>query len=100
METSPFTPDAGAGPDQRFVWSGQPARPAAVLSAPPPPAPVYSRWRGGETSFGPLGRIGCTVVVLGIAAWLFLVEPLCGVIWTVVACPLALSSIWKRERVS
>jgi hypothetical protein len=100
METSSFSPGTGPGPDQRFVWTGEPTRATSVPPSPPPAPVVYSRWRGGQTSFGPVGRIGCTVVMLGIAAWLFLVEPLCGVIWTVIACPLALTSIWKRERVS
>jgi hypothetical protein len=85
--------------DPRFSWSGGPPQQRPV--APPvPTAPVaYSRWRGGSTSFGPLGRIVATVLVVGIGVGALFADPLSGIIWLVIAGPLALPSIWKRERV-
>jgi hypothetical protein len=38
----------------------------------PVPAPVYSRWRGGTTTFGPVGRSAITVVIALVAAILTL----------------------------
>ena len=34
----------------------------------PVPDPVYSRWRGGTTTFGPIGRIGWTLGVSSVGA--------------------------------
>jgi hypothetical protein len=89
--------------DPRFSWAPGtelPSRPA------PPPAPAtalrpvaYSRWRGGSTSFGPMGRLVATLLVVGIGVALLVVDPLSGIIWLAIAGPLALPSIWKRERI-
>lgn len=67
-------------------------------------APEYteSRFRKGTTSFGPVGRISWTIVVVllpifvgvfgGIAGILFLAA------WCGVVAPMALRDLWKKER--
>jgi hypothetical protein len=80
-------------------------------------APEFSRWRGGATSFGPLGR---TLLTLGAIVMLIVGYPLLrGLIYAVggvdipgiglvvlyacAALPAGaymLSRVWKRERIS
>jgi hypothetical protein len=80
-------------------------------------APEYSRWRGGATSFGPIGRV---LLTLGVLVLLVVGYPvLRGLVFTVVgidvpgggfvvmyvcvAIPAGaylLSRVWKRERVA
>jgi len=80
-------------------------------------APEFSRWRGGATSFGPVGR---TLLTLGVIVMLIVGYPLLrGLIYTVggVDIPSAglivlyacaalpggaymLNRVWKRERIS
>jgi hypothetical protein len=90
--------------DSRFTWSGEatqppPQPPPQPLTPVRPPAPVYSRWRGGSTSFGPVGRIVATVLVIGIGVGLLVGDLMSGAAWLLIAGPLALPSIWKRERI-
>ncbi len=78
--------------------------------APPPrepgpdPRAGYSRTSKGVTSFGPLGRVIITVLVLlpPTAFWLLggasLLVPI--VVWCLIAVPLVLRDAWKRERVA
>jgi len=73
----------------------------------PDPLPVYSRWRAGPTSFGPVGRISITLVV-GFFGWVtfyafrFVDGPL--VIGDVgiyaVGAFFVLRHVWKRDRVA
>jgi hypothetical protein len=78
--------------------------------------PEFSRWRGGATSFGPVGR---SLLTLGVIVMVIVGYPLLrGLIYTVggvdipgvglmvlyagVALPAAaymLSRVWKRERI-
>lgn len=101
----PPSPSLAADPvpsgDARFSWAASAVPSARPVPAPPaqPVQPVYSRWRGGSTSFGPAGRILATVLVVGIGLGLLLVDPLSGIVWLVIAGPIALPSIWKRERI-
>ena len=80
-------------------------------------APEFSRWRGGATSFGPIGRI---LFTLGVIVVLIVGYPLLrGLIYTVIgmdipgaglivlyACAALpggaymLSRVWKRERIN
>jgi hypothetical protein len=46
-----------------------------------------------------MGRIVATLLVVGIGVALLVVDPLSGIIWLAIAGPLALPSIWKRERI-
>jgi hypothetical protein len=79
--------------------------------------PAFSRWRGGATSFGPVGR---TLLTLGVLAMLVVGYPLLrGLVYTVggidipgtglvvlYACAaipagtFMLSRVWKRERIN
>jgi len=59
----------------------------------------YSRWQGGPTSFGPVGRVLATILVFLFGPWTFSSFPiLFGPIWIVIAV-VVLKSIWKKERV-
>jgi hypothetical protein len=52
----------------------------------PIPEPKMSRWRGGPTTMGPLGRIAWTIGLLLFFPW-----------W---ALALPIRSIWRKERVA
>jgi len=134
-------PDCGANVAEDLAWCNQcyasltaPADPANAAPAPPPDerplwvrtgAPTsrlethteFSRWRGGVTSFGPVGRILLTIGVLLLLAIGYpilrgLVFTLGGmdvpgvgfmIMYAVVAVPAGLyllSRVWKRERVA
>jgi hypothetical protein len=80
-------------------------------------APEFSRWRGGATSFGPVGRV---LLTLGVMLLLLVGYPvLRGLVFTVVGIDVPgggfvvmyicvaipsgvylLSRVWKRERVA
>jgi len=103
--------DPGQGPVPEGGWGGLDADALRrlrlgqgrgedlFLSAVEPRARVvpvrsYSRWRGGPTAFGPVGRVVATLLVLG-AAWLVLTP-----VTAVVLAPLVvlvLRGIWRRE---
>ena len=106
-ETVPPTP-----PDERPLWvrTGAPTTRLETHTE-------FSRWRGGATSFGPVGRILLTIAVLLMLAIGYPI--LRGLIFTiggmdvpgvgfmtmyaVVAVPCGLyllSRVWKRERVA
>ncbi|MGH2589579.1 MAG: hypothetical protein ACRDGW_02140 [Actinomycetota bacterium] len=74
---------------------------------PPRPDPPTSRWRAGPTTFGPLGRLVVTAVVLAFAPWqglggfgdpsgALMLWWLLG--WSSMAA-LVLRHVWRRERV-
>lgn len=136
-------PDCGAQVAGDLTWCNQcysalPAAPApAAAMGREPPAdvdrplwvrsnigqpdvriePEFSRWRGGATSFGPIGR---TLLTLGVLVMLIVGYPLLrGLIYSVggvdipgvglvvlyacAALPAGaymLSRVWKRERVA
>lgn len=85
------------------------AAPGAASGAAPPgaalpgAAPVHSRWRGGPTSFGPLGRLLLTALVLLPPALLVWVAGPMGLTmcvgWLILGVPLLLRSVWTRARV-
>jgi hypothetical protein len=61
----------------------------------------YSRWRKGETSFGPFGKLSWSLVVVGIGAvFVWSGNPFAFVPWFVFVVPLVLRSLWARKRVS
>jgi hypothetical protein len=61
-------PGETATDEDRFlpppVWAGPLARSGPWIDPDPGPEPVYSRWQAGETTFGPVGRIVATLVLL------------------------------------
>lgn len=74
---------------------------------PPRPDPPTSRWRAGPTTFGPLGRLVATAVVLAFAPW----QGLAGfgsaagglTLWWLLGwsflAVLVLRQVWRKERV-
>jgi hypothetical protein len=129
-------PSCGAGVADELEWCNQcyealPAERAASTPEPQRPlwirsnvgkpdvkiAPEFSRWRGGATSFGPVGRVLLTVgvlllLVVGYPVLRGLVFTVVGidvpgngfvVMYVCVAIPAGaylLSRVWKRERVA
>lgn len=105
-------PSCGAVAKPAAAWCGQchasfvaaspvPAGRWAPAATSPVVVPVHSRWRGGPTSFGPVGRVSWTVAVLLVAAFaLFSMDPFFIVIWIGVVGPVLLRSVWKRARIS
>jgi hypothetical protein len=62
--------------------------------------PVYSRWRGGPTSLGPIGRISWTIGVLLTAAFAVFSGSIFFMgIWILFVGPMILRSVWKRDRI-
>jgi peptidoglycan/LPS O-acetylase OafA/YrhL len=73
----------------------------------PPAEPRTSRWHAGPTTFGPVGRIVTTAIVLAFAPWHGLTgfgDPLAALTlwwllgWAAMAT-LVLRHVWRRERV-
>jgi hypothetical protein len=68
--------------------------------ATPAVQPVYSRWRGGPTSLGPVGRVSWTVGVLLVAAFAVFSGDIFFIgIWLLLVGPLILRSVWSRARI-
>ena len=87
------------------TWCGQcfapvQGEPPAVPAAPPaPPTQLYSRWQGGPTSFGPVGRIVLTLLLLAFEYWLYRFNVFGFVTTMVLLVPLVLRDVWKRSPV-
>lgn len=63
--------------------------------------PVHSRWRSSAVTFGPVGRVIATLLVLGPFVFAIFVNSLfiiAATIWLFTA-PTALRHIWARVRV-
>ena len=74
------------------------AAPDAFLGPPPPQA--YSRTAKSSVTFGPVGRLVATLLLVGLPAGYLLVYAFpFGVIYLVAAVPVLLRSIWKRTPV-
>ena len=67
-----------------------------------PPSYGWSRWKGGETTFGPVGRVIASLALL-IPLYLFFHSGVLGFVgiamWLFIVMPMALRSIWKRTRI-
>ncbi len=72
----------------------------AVLRTRPEDEHEMSRWKAGVNTFGPLGRIGITVVVLALAPWSANLVAL-AVLWPayLVLAILVLRATWKKDYV-
>jgi len=89
--------------DERFEWAV--AAEPTNRDVPVPPLPetrVYSRWRGSQVTFGPVGRLVMTVLML-VPMWWFS-QAVVGawpglVIWGVFILPWGLRDIWRRTRI-
>jgi hypothetical protein len=102
---APVAPAAASETTVRGAIMGQLAS-EAIESAEPDPAPVYSRWRGGPTSFGPATKVILTALVVALGWVVYksfaLVDgPMVGADIGIyaVAAYFFLRQIWKRARV-
>ena len=61
--------------------------------------PEFSRWQKSSSTFGPLGRIVATLLLL-IPIYFFFHAGVIGIVglamWLFVVMPMALRSIWQR----
>lgn len=82
-----------------------PSRPTRSRELAPDPRVLLvsepgSRFESSVLTFGPLGRVACTFVLLAVLGWLVLYGGLFGlagaVIWVGWVMPLALRDIWRR----
>jgi hypothetical protein len=79
-----------------------PTVPGRLVPAAPGAAvvPLYSRWRGGPTSLGPVGRIGWSAAVLLVAAVAAFSGDIFFIgIWYLLAGPMVLRSVWRKARI-
>ncbi|MGI4894138.1 MAG: hypothetical protein ACRYF3_03375 [Janthinobacterium lividum] len=90
-------------PDLRFR-SGPAATVRADDHAGPPPPPLrswrQSRWRGSEVTFGPIGRIVCTLLLLVPVYPALSFSPVAGISYLFVLLPWGLRDVWRRVRVN
>jgi hypothetical protein len=84
-----------------------PEEPPATINRSPLwglPPPVYSRWRAGPTTFGPVGRITITVLVLVAFPWGAIVALNPFQLWYALGYTIfatyVLRSTWRRDRVA
>jgi hypothetical protein len=95
MTTAGFVPSSAA-PSSTYTPSARQA-PQATL----PHQMEFSRWRKTDTTFGPVGRVSITLVIVLIAAFsivsgdIFAIGPLCFIL-----PPLVLRSVWAKGRTS
>ena len=96
--TDPRTRPMGGGGGSRHLPMWYPEKPL--------PPERYSRWHGGATTFGPVGRILTTVVVVGLSIGGFLVVRSAAFLgmtgWLAynVIAAATLRGIWRRDRVA
>jgi hypothetical protein len=66
-------------------------------------AQTASRWRKGTTTFGPVGRVSWTVVLLVVPVFVGVFGGIGGIvfvgIWCGVILPMALRDLWKADTV-
>ena len=62
---------------------------------------MESRWRKGTTTFGPVGRVSWTVVVVALPVFVLAFGGIGGLVFCAVWCgviaPMALRDIWKKD---
>jgi len=88
----------------RQLTPREPPRPTNAVFEPAS-SPLKSRWRKGPTTFGPVGRLAITAVVLAFAPWGGLTGfgsaagPL--TLWWLlgwsVTAPVVLRHVWRKE---
>jgi hypothetical protein len=76
---------------------------ASPLRDPDARPPTYSRWRAGPTTFGPVGRLTITAVVLAFFPWDAVVSLNPFRLWFMLGYTIfatyVLRQTWKKERV-
>lgn len=91
-------------PDPRFRTGGAFAPSTrADDHAGPAAAPLrdwqHSRTAGSEVTFGIVGRVVLTVLLLGMTFFAFQFSPVMGIMMVVVGLPWALRDTWRRIRI-
>lgn len=69
--------------------------------APPGERVAYrrSRWAGTSVSFGPVGRVVLTLLLLAAVPLAFWFQWVVGAVWTFFLLPWALRDVWRQVRV-
>jgi hypothetical protein len=64
---------------------------------------VKSRWQKGTLTFGPVGRISWTLVIVALPLFVFVFGGIAGILfvvpWCGVVAPMALRDIWAKDSV-
>lgn len=63
-----------------------------------PVAPATSRWTSSATTFGPVGRMVGTVLLLAVGVWLAVFALVGAAVWWFVIVPWALRDLWRPGR--
>jgi hypothetical protein len=62
---------------------------------------VESRWRKGTTTFGPVGRVSWTAVVVLLPIFVLVFGGFAGILfvagWCGIIAPMALRDLWKKD---
>jgi hypothetical protein len=88
----PAAPEAGSNPAPTpFVPTG--SRTAAPVPKPPPAARP-SRWAKSDVSFGPVGRILITLIMVVVGIWLAIFALFGAGLWWLLIMPWAMRDLW------
>ncbi len=98
--TAPVVAGSVFGAPRSGGPGGPPARAVPVKSDAPPP--MRTRWRKTPTTFGPFGRVSCTIVLVVVLAFFIAGGVITGGmtlvgagIWGFVIMPWALRDLWR-----
>ena len=94
-----FFPEPTDRPADPADPAGSDFRTAGLAGPPPKPAAApVGRWAKSEVSFGPVGRVLCTLLLVAVGVW-FLTVSIFGLIgaglWWLVVTPWALRDLWR-----
>jgi hypothetical protein len=107
-----FFPEPGPEPADRPAIPAFPAGPAeaaapadaegngfrTALPAPRPVAAPASRWAKSDVTFGPVGRVVCTLLLVAVGVWFLAVSVfglVGGALWWLIVTPWALRDLWR-----
>jgi hypothetical protein len=98
---SSFIPAAGDPADRSdpgfFASPAAPGDPVGYrppAAVPRPPAAPRSPWAKSDVSFGPVGRILITLVMLVVGIWLAIFALIGAGVWWLVIVPWAMRDLW------
>ena len=63
-----------------------------------PAAPAQSRWARSATTFGPVGRLVGTALLVAVGVWLAIFALVGAAVWWFVVMPWALRDLWRPGR--
>ena len=95
-----FFPEPHEHPPVSFQIPGEGANGLVAAGSPliHPPAPPSSRWTRSATTFGPVGRMVGTVLLLTVGVWLAVFALVGAAVWWFVVVPWALRDLWRPGR--